>query len=386
VHILNSISILLIISGFLVLLLLFVIDLLSLTTAQTNSSMDELIPQPIDIDMSNVTSKTAMDTSWLTQALIAAIFGAISSVVITFVKYVLDKRKSEHDARRVYEHDARKRLYNEFEPLSFQLIELSEIAIRRIRGLAREASEGHLEGDSNWYSDVNNIRMINLVYRLLSPLAVFRLMQRKLTFTDIVLDKAVNNRYLLAKVLYYSFTHDLRLAKADPPITYKPRQGSQQDISKYPDIYKEQGIYYQSLIDTMADALIATDPHHTLRIISFEEFRIKYSMNSTHKPFDTIVSILENFHPKTRPVLWRILILQLYIYEALIELHNIKTTKFIPSTPIKLKKSIRGTEERNMRIDLKRLYDEKSIDEIWDQPYKAIKNYLKSNWTDLLQK
>jgi hypothetical protein len=124
----------------------------------------------------------------------------------------LEMIQSEKKALIDYKNEAQKRLYLEFEPLSFQLVELSEHAMRRIRGLAREAREGHMGLKENWYADDTSVHMINAIYRLLAPLAVFRLMQRKLTYVDLTLDKSVNLRYKLAKVLYYSFTHDQKTA------------------------------------------------------------------------------------------------------------------------------------------------------------------------------
>ena len=79
----------------------------------------------------------------------------------------------EKDAWLVYEYRARKRLYEQFDPLWFQFIELSEIAIRRIRALGREAKDGR-----SHYSDIDSYEMANAIYRLLALLAAFRLMEQ----------------------------------------------------------------------------------------------------------------------------------------------------------------------------------------------------------------
>jgi hypothetical protein len=50
----------------------------------------------------------------------------------------------EEKALRDYQYEARKRLYEEFEPLLFQFNELSESAFRRILAFVREAKEGNL--------------------------------------------------------------------------------------------------------------------------------------------------------------------------------------------------------------------------------------------------
>lgn len=100
-------------------------------------------------------------------AILTGVISAVSAVTIVIITYLLNKRNDvtinrlqselatkkadlelrnkEEDAKRSYEYGARDRLYSKFERLSFQLVELSEDAGRRIRGLAREAHEGHLE-------------------------------------------------------------------------------------------------------------------------------------------------------------------------------------------------------------------------------------------------
>ncbi len=324
--------------------------------------------------------------SWLVPVVIAAFIAAISNLVITGIKFILEIKKSERDARRIYEYEARKRLYREFEPLSFQLIELAEIAIRRIRGFAREASQGYMDSEENWYSDLDSLHMMNAIYRLMTPLAIFRLMQRRLTHIDIELDKSVKLRYSVAKILYYSFTHDMRLAESDPSLDYKPRSECS-EFKEYDqqEIFKEQGIYHQSSIDTMADALIAKDTDNTLRIISFSEFRVKYVKDPLHKPFDTMGLLFKNFHPKTRPVLWRILLLQLQIYQTLINIHNDKRREYWPSSPIEIFQIIMVERED---IDWRRLSDKKDLfdKDVWVNHLLAIEKYLQLNWADLLRK
>jgi hypothetical protein len=112
-------------------------------------------------------------------AIVVAIISLISSMAVLIITYhltsrnesKLEKLRDELD----YKSQARKRLYLEYEPLSFQLAELSELAMRRIKGLAREAREGHLELVEHWYTNDSGDDMVNAIYRLLAPLAVFRL-------------------------------------------------------------------------------------------------------------------------------------------------------------------------------------------------------------------
>jgi hypothetical protein len=95
--------------------------------------------------------------------LAALVTGTISLIIamITFfssranqrdvekLKAELVERKSERDARRDYEYEARKRLYQEYEPLFFQFTESAEVALGHIQSLAERGREGGSGGMSN---------------------------------------------------------------------------------------------------------------------------------------------------------------------------------------------------------------------------------------------
>jgi hypothetical protein len=132
-------------------------------------------------------------------AIIVAVISLISSLVITIVNYIFNNKrekeieelrnkfvlqKDEETAIRDYQYEARKRLYQEFEPLLFQLIEHSDSALFRIKKLASAARDGDLGIDGGWLSGPGYFTA-STIYRLLLPLAIFRLMQRKLTIFDL---------------------------------------------------------------------------------------------------------------------------------------------------------------------------------------------------------
>jgi hypothetical protein len=95
----------------------------------------------------------------------------------------LGEGKSERDARRDYDYEARKRLYKEAEPLLFRLSEASEAALHRIFSLARTARNGDLGSEGNWL-DSPEYFMASTIYTLLVPAVVFRLLQDRLTLVD----------------------------------------------------------------------------------------------------------------------------------------------------------------------------------------------------------
>ena len=79
----------------------------------------------------------------------------------------------------------------------------------------------------------------------------------------------------------------------------------------------------------MSEALVEyyDKPDTTPRLKSFGKFKkdyVKEYVNDkgqksfrVEAPFDIAFMILKNFHPKVKPVLWRILVAQLYIYNAI---------------------------------------------------------------------
>jgi hypothetical protein len=76
-----------------------------------------------------------------------------SSIQLEKFKSAVQSRKTLEDARLDYQFEARKRLYNQVEPLIFQLTGLAESARSRIIDLAKTASNGHLGDSDNWLDD-----------------------------------------------------------------------------------------------------------------------------------------------------------------------------------------------------------------------------------------
>lgn len=336
-------------------------------------------------------------------AILTGVISAVSAVTIVIITYMLNKRNDvtinllqaeletkkadlelrnkEEDAKRSYEYGARDRLYSKFERLSFQLVELSEIAARRIRGLAREAREGHLES-GGWYSSLSSAHMRNATYRLLAPLVISRIMQQQLTSFDITLDKDIESRHLIGKILYWSFTHDRRLANPtkDMPelkLDYYPSYGpaaewSKENLAKSPEIYTDQGIYHQSKIDAMLDRFIKPGFDNVGRIMTFSEFEDECCKEGEiQEPFTEIGNLLLAFHPKTRPVLWRIFILQALLHEALKEIYE-KRSHFVVFPEV-----LRDFSPTD--FDWRKSEKEATYEAV-ELPFKAVKRYLEINW------
>jgi hypothetical protein len=136
----------------------------------------------------------------VTTGIITAVFARLNDEKMRRLENELETKKAELDAPRHYEYEAKKKLYQECEPLMFQLQGLSIITLLRIRNLARDASVGHLGSPDGWLSDMTSYYAINNVYKILTPFCLFRLMQRRLTSFDLRLNPNFNTQYLPIEV------------------------------------------------------------------------------------------------------------------------------------------------------------------------------------------
>jgi hypothetical protein len=172
--------------------------------------------------MVNFTNATVIAAAIAAVAsLIVAIFSFLSTQhnqrELESLKADLTEKQAEKDARRDYQYEARKRLYQQYEPLFFQLVEFSDNALWRIYSLARTAREGKLGPDRiSWLSPKSfyyNYYTTSTIYKLLSPLVFLKLIQRRLTLVDLAVDPHINDQYALAKWLYISFTESFKQCK-----------------------------------------------------------------------------------------------------------------------------------------------------------------------------
>jgi len=336
----------------------------------------------------------------------AAISGAISILSILMskrnnielekIKNDLEIKKDEQTARRDYEYEARKRLYQECEPILFQFAELSESALKRIYALARNARDGNLGPDRFWLS-TDHYFIRSTIYRLIAPMAAFKILQRRLTSIDLNLDKAINIQYHLAKILYYTFSSSLDLAKSEPDIPYDPdfigidskdlTDAKKQEIrTKQPEKYRLQGLKVGKL-DILIEALILVENGKDARIKSFGEFELEFfeqlgetktSVRSDR--FEIFNTLFSYFHPKTRPVLWRTLITQAYLYNAIISIRKNPDKEFTNFGEIK---TLFKIEDTKLECNWKQPNEVISDDDFM-KSFTASENYIKKQFTDII--
>jgi hypothetical protein len=230
----------------------------------------------------------------------------------------LAEEKSTKDARREYEFHARQRVYAEYEPLRFQLLEVVETAKCQIETMSEQALDHKLERLGS--TPTGNYWLLGTIYHLLHPAAVFRMAQRRLTLVDLRIEPTIHVEYTLAKKGYLALSHDARIADI-AALTYTPYvDGWKEKREANPAHFRRQGLPLGRL-DNAVDTLIIRQDGGDGRLATFGEFESQFG---TAKPEDVsgpvgaARDLFLGFNPTTRPVLWRLLLAQFVIYKALL--------------------------------------------------------------------
>src|SRR5262245_897533 len=130
--------------------------------------------------------------------ILGAVAAAVTSIVVALISFLstrsnqrdverlkaeLADRKGEVDARRAYTYEALKRLYAQYEPVRFHLVEACESVQEMIVQLAELASPRDLE-NVGIFPRGNYLRVAR-VYHLLLPAVYFKVVQSRLTLVDL---------------------------------------------------------------------------------------------------------------------------------------------------------------------------------------------------------
>jgi len=247
-------------------------------------------------------------------------------------KSELKREEAGANARLDYEYEARKRLYATFEPSAFQLLELGRYALSRITRLTEpDLWENLVPAEPDPPPETRrppmaaaNYSVISTLYGLFAPLVVVRNMRRGLTLLDLSLEPRIHLQYELAAAIYGSFSDDTRLSALAPSLPYDPFAKDWRRLRAIdPAKYWWQGLTMGRL-EGILDVLTGTDTAtHTPRVISFGEFEELYDKIATsgtdmeRKNLAVATNALLGFRPETRPVFWRLLIVQARLYQAL---------------------------------------------------------------------
>lgn len=126
------------------------------------------------------------------------------------------------------------------------------------------------------------------------------------------------------------------------------------------------------------------EPDKALRLKSFGKFTNEYiKEKKVEPPFDSIYNIFLNFHPSKKPVLWRILIAQLYLYDAIKHIYDIKkkNKNLQDSGELPNYKSIKTIPEKERREELnwRKNGHEAKYNEVFVDPFAAVECYLQNS-------
>jgi hypothetical protein len=214
----------------------------------------------------------------------------------------LDKEKSSFDARLVYEYEAKKRLYEQCEPLLFQAFNGLFDTEVQILGIAKDAARGRFQsGDDHWLEDPYYLQLI--IYRLFQPIVCLQLLTQKMSQIDLNLDRDIARRIAILHTLRSTLGSEFRMARSPRfPLTYDPYAKVSDEMSeRNPAVYKNQGFVDAEIDDIVSFMLSSPSPS----CISWDEFRKKVSKEPAS--IEVASDLFQDFHPRTSPVLWRIL-------------------------------------------------------------------------------
>jgi hypothetical protein len=238
---------------------------------------------------------------------------------------------AEKDARREYLYEARKRLYTAVAPTMFQLTELADAGLdgiaclndpsRRARFQIRPQRREHLTRSG--FIGSTSYEVVHSAYVLLCPLAIFRILQRRMTTFDLGVDRQVYVQWCLVRASYQVFQRDKEIAQIDPCLRYIPG-GDRRNLRRVdPRAHWLQGVS-RGRLDNAIDMLLVEAGEDRVRLATFGQFEAAFERafetgDDTEKILGVFSNPLFDYDPIQRPVFFRILAVQAVLYHALFE-------------------------------------------------------------------
>ncbi len=283
------------------------------------------------------------------------------------LKSDLTDLRNDKNAYREYKYEALKRLYKECQPLVFQLLETLEGATYRVQNIASKAKRNELEKEFySQYNDQNypnnEYYFLSSIYYLFAPLAIFKIMRKKVTLMDLTLDEDFDflDYYQLSKQMYLSYTDDFAISKG---LNYEPNHEEWRE-KRYedPKVYWRQG-FPSGVLSILEDFLIDDNKEN---ILTYGEFEKKVKEDNgyiRHQIRELAFDVFRQFTPDNRPVLWRILLTQAYLYNLILNRKDKKESLSVFRCPNKSEFI---------------WYDDRESGAI-DDEFEVIQKYLKNN-------
>ena len=270
-----------------------------------------------------ITGGFAVVTSLITAAYTIYNSGkqARASEELERIKSNLESSRNKESSRRTYEFEGRKRLYEEYEPLRFQMAEAMLHAAWRVQSIARSVRRNDIgENGRGWLSNKSSYFFTVVIYDLLRPAVYYRILKKTLTFVDFTLDDRIEFEYRIAKSYYIGFTNDFWLSQIpEARLDYDPNhQEWNKKRNSQPEIYWRQGIPIGRL-DSLLESM-TIESQNGASPITYSEFQRRIQAAEENDvlvdEYNGIADVFFGFHPVKRPVLWRILIYQVIFSHA----------------------------------------------------------------------
>jgi hypothetical protein len=204
-------------------------------------------------------------------------------------------------------------------------------------------------------------------------------MQQRLTLVDLKVDPVIRMQYSLIKLLYNSLSDAFAIAGQIPKLEYDPNlKLEDEQRRKEAHRFYPQGLFSMYL-DTIVNAMVLHSENDPPRCMSYGEFESVHAdeMLATQPGFRQIRQLFTGFHPKNRPVLWRVLLVQAHAYRALRRLNS------------RGQMSLDGNDLL-FPIEERRAYDWRdhpdlvSDQEVLIDPFDAAVSYLRERLTSIL--
>jgi hypothetical protein len=241
--------------------------------------------------------------------------------------------------------------------------------------------EGNL--DDGGYLSKNSYYLKSTIYKLLVPVAIFKLINNRLTLVDLQLDPRIYSQYYLAKLLYLAYTQDFIFAHLSPPLSYDPYHQEWPDLRKTnPRIYYRQG-FPAGRIDNALDTLITSDSSGASRVLSFGHFEKmldKIVDSDVKSPLGVAKDMFFSFHPQKRPVLWRILICHAHIYDCVLRIRY--ETKCDIEHLSRICQSLLSLERERQKYNWRQKEAEADNRQVLEEPFAVAKEYLRQKLSE----
>lgn len=208
--------------------------------------------------------------------------------------------------------------------------EIADEALRTIRALSSPSAwkEFDITRDLStgaWMGSESDT-LVDTLYSLMLPTVVFNLLSGSLSRNFALLDWRAKLQLSILEAVSESFINDHLIAGLDPGIDYSPRVPDwRKKRQSNPQKYWWQGLSEDRLSNAIAEFTLKGKDSESKRILTRTEFHERYknlfrrASRSEQQALGLAANALYGFTPKSRPIYWRLLIIQARLYHALLK-------------------------------------------------------------------